>query len=126
MSADALESISSSGRVSDPPIPSDVGPEPEPEPEPTVTTVMTNVGPGEKGRTRRLDWKLDAEELSLIRREEERVMKPDVLATLLAAGAKVDCEEQLPTVLLFVPKLGLGVVALCDGDIGCAWLKMLK
>ena len=57
MSADALESFSS-GRASDPPIPSDVGPdpEPEPEPEPTVTTFMTNVGPGDKGRARWLDW----------------------------------------------------------------------
>ena len=100
MSADALESFSS-GRASDPPIPSDVGP--DPEPEPTVTTVMTNVGPGDKGGARRLDWKLDAEELSLIRREE-RVMKPDVLARLLSAGAKLDCEKQL-ALLLFVPEL---------------------
>ena len=40
MSADALESFSS-GRASDAPIPSDVGP----DPEPTVTRVMTNFGP---------------------------------------------------------------------------------
>lgn len=44
-------------------------------------------------KARRQDWKLDAQELSLIRREEERVMKPDVLGRLLAAGASLGCER---------------------------------
>lgn len=46
-------------------------------------------------RGRRQDWKLDAQELSLIRKEEERVMKPDVLARLLAKGAGLGCEPWL-------------------------------
>lgn len=44
------------------------------------------------GKGRRRDWKLSAQELSLIRKEEERVMKPDILARLLAKGASLGCE----------------------------------
>lgn len=43
-------------------------------------------------KSRRQDWKLSAQELSLIKKEEERVMKPDVLTTLLAKGASLGCE----------------------------------
>lgn len=52
-------------------------------------------GDAEDVKTRRQDWKLDANELSLIRREEERVMKPDVLGKLLASGASLGCKLQL-------------------------------
>lgn len=44
-------------------------------------------------KSRRQDWKLSAQELSLIKKEEERVMKPDVLTTLLAKGASLGCES---------------------------------
>ncbi|CAM9527708.1 unnamed protein product [Ectocarpus fasciculatus] len=45
-------------------------------------------------KSRRQDWKLNAQELSLIKKEEERVMKPDVLTTLLAKGASLGCLQQ--------------------------------
>ncbi|CAM9351695.1 unnamed protein product [Ectocarpus sp. 6 AP-2014] len=45
-------------------------------------------------RSRRQDLKLSAQELSLIKKEEERVMKPDVLTTLLAKGASLGCLQQ--------------------------------
>lgn len=50
-------------------------------------------GAVDDAKTRCQDWKLNAQELSLIRKEEERVMKPDVLARLLAKGAGLGCES---------------------------------
>lgn len=68
---------------------------------PPATTNTTNTagattakGDAEDVKARRQDWKLDANELSLIRREEERVMKPEVLGKLLAAGASLECEPR--------------------------------
>lgn len=59
-----------------------------------VSTTPTGGGRGAADdiKSRRQDWKLDAQELSLIRKEEERVMKPDVLTRLLAKGAGLGCE----------------------------------
>ncbi|CAM9619905.1 unnamed protein product [Scytosiphon promiscuus] len=57
-------------------------------------TSSSTTGSAEDIRGRRQDWKLDAQELSLIRKEEERVMKPDVLARLLAKGATLGCLQQ--------------------------------
>lgn len=64
-----------------------------------VAPASTTPAPATSGRgaaddikNRRQDWKLDAQELSLIRKEEERVMKPDVLTKLLAKGAGLGCE----------------------------------
>ena len=96
MSADGFDSPSC-GNTSDPISPDDASTTALTTPEVadtfTVSVAATNVRPGEDGKARSLDWKLDAEELSLIRREEERVMKPVVLARLLAAGAALDCES---------------------------------
>lgn len=61
-------------------------------PAPSIASVSTADDAGDT-KARRQDWKLDAQELSLIRREEERVMKPDVLGRLLAAGAGLGCER---------------------------------
>ena len=61
-------------------------------PAPSVASVSIADDAGDT-KARRQDWKLDAQELSLIRREEERVMKPDVLGRLLAAGAGLGCER---------------------------------
>lgn len=60
-------------------------------PLPATKVPPVRDGTAEDVKSRRLDWKLNAEELSLIRREEERVMKPAVLRKLLAAGAALEC-----------------------------------
>lgn len=58
----------------------------------TTPTASDGRGAADDIKNRRQDWKLDAQELSLIRKEEERVMKPDVLTRLLAKGAGLGCE----------------------------------
>lgn len=59
---------------------------------PTPDARADGRGAADDIKNRRQDWKLDAQELSLIRKEEERVMKPDVLTRLLAKGAGLGCE----------------------------------
>lgn len=49
--------------------------------------------PRQVDRAPRQDWKLSADELSLITSEEERVMPPEVLGKLLAAGASVQSKS---------------------------------
>lgn len=59
----------------------------------STTPAPATTGCSDDIKSRRQDWKLDAQELSLIRKEEERVMKPDVLTRLLAKGAGLGCER---------------------------------
>lgn len=48
--------------------------------------------PRQADRGQKRDWKLSADDLSLITSEEERVMPPEILKKLLAAGAGVHSE----------------------------------
>lgn len=43
-------------------------------------------------RKKRQDWKLSAQELSMMNKEEESIMPPEVLGKLLSAGVSIPSE----------------------------------